>query len=67
MLGTQITKVRIMTPITKIETRTIIVIIPAIAPAMQDQDVDTINTTTTMEEIPTTPRATSRISQPMCK
>ena len=54
-----------MTPITKIETRTIIIIIPATAPATQE--LDTISTTTTMEATPITPSTTSRISQPMCK
>ena len=54
-----------MTPTIKIETKTIIIIIPAPVPATQE--LDTISTKTTMEATPTIPRATSRISQPMCK
>ena len=54
-----------MTLITKIETRTMLIVIPTIAPAMQD--LDTISITTAMEVTPTIPRATSRISQPMYK
>ena len=52
-----------MTPTIKIKT--IIIIIPAAVPAIQE--LDTISTTTTMEATPTIPGATSRISQPMCK
>ena len=53
-----------MIPTIKIKTKTIIIIIPAAVPATQE--LDTISTTTTMEH-PTVLRATSRISQPMCK
>ena len=42
--------------------KTIIIIIPAMAPSTQE--LDTISPTTTMEATPTTPRATC---QPMCK
>ena len=45
-----------------IETITITIL--AMAPVTQQ--LDTINTTT-LEATPTTTRATSRISQPMCK
>ena len=62
---TLIIKVRIMIPTIKIKTKaTIIIIIPAAAPATQELD---ITSTTTAMEHPTIPRATSRISQPMCK
>ena len=62
---TLIIKVGIMIPTIKIKTKTtIIIIIPAAAPATQGLDI--ASTTTTMEH-PTTPRATPRISQPMCK
>ena len=54
-----------MIPTIKIKTQTtIIIIIPAAAPATQE--LDTTSTTTTMEH-PTIPRATLRISQPVCK
>ena len=51
-LETQITKVRIMTPTIKIETKTIIIIISATAPAAQA--LNTIYLTTLIEATPTT-------------
>ena len=51
-----------MSPITKIEARTIIIII---IPATDE--LDTISTTTAMETISITPRTTSRISKLMYK
>ena len=54
-----------MIPTIKMKTKTTtIIIIPAAAPATQELNIT--STTTTMEH-PTIPRATSRISQPMCK